>query len=306
MHRTLLLVLIAAGSPASTTCPAPREISNGARLDDLAAQYLGSARYAISIALATNSRTAEGFRSIDNPDDLSGISRVCVPSKSEARELERSWQAYTRAVDVARLPRTSAMDSRLVIITPDQPVNVVAWMTKDQVRRLKTASGAWVNTAPLEIWVTVENHLREFCRAFVGYQHPDETKLTRRLEQRLGLPPASGMTAFVRIRLNHPSPDVIFRPCIDPAADHANCAVGPPSQAAAAYQQWFYQQYYSSYGQSLIGEFPWTSLGYTFDWAWGTKRASEFVRIGESEFVIPKGAPIQILEIVTTQQYCAP
>jgi hypothetical protein len=305
MRRVASLLLFVVGLRAATPCPEPRDVPSGSQLEDLALRYLGTSRYAISLALATNSRTADGFPYIANPDDLTGISRVCIPSKSEAQDLQRSWQAYTRAVDVARLPRRSEISDKILIIPPDQPINVVAWMRKDQADRLKTASGDWVSSAPSETWVTVENNLQEFCRRFVSEHRPDEAKLTRRLEQRLGLAPASAKTSFVRMRLDHPGPEVIFRPCVDPAADHAGCAVGPPSKAMPAYQQWFYQQYYSSYGQSLIAEFPWTSLGYTFDWASEPKTDSGFVRVGESEFVIHKDAPINILEVVTTAQYCA-
>ena len=277
----------------------------GANLEDLARSYLGNSRYSIAIALATNARTADGFPYIANPDDLTGVARVCVPSKSEARDLTRSWDTYERAVNSARLPRMSGIAKMLVTISPGQPVSVVAWARKDQVDRLKTTSGAWVSTAPSETWVTIEPHLQDFCRAFVRDRRPNEEKLTQRLEQRLGLSPASSKTYFVRMQLDRPGPAVIFRPCVDPATDHAGCSLGPPAKAPADHQRWFYQQYYSSYGQSLIGEFPWSALGYTFDWAPAPGNASAFQRTGESEFVIHMNAPIEILEVLTTSQYCA-
>jgi hypothetical protein len=305
MNRALLLCVFAAGTHAATPCPVPRNVPDGASLEALASRYLGSSRYSIAIALATNARTQDGFHYIANPDDLTGIAQVCVPSKSEARQLLRSWNAYEHAVNAARLPRMSGIGKTLVTIAPDQPVKVVAWERKDQADHLKTDSGEWVRTASSETWVTVEPYLQEFCRAFVRDHRPDETILTRRLEQRLGLAPASSKAYFVRMRLDHPGAGVIFRPCVDPAADHAVCSVGPPAKASPAHRQWFYQQYYSSYGKSLISEFPWTALGYTFDWAPGTENASPFQRTGESEFVIHEGAPIEILEAVTTSQYCA-
>ena len=305
MNRAFLLFVFTVGMQAATPCPAPGNVPDGASLEDLASRYLGSSRYSIAIALATNARTQDGFSYIANPDDLAGIARLCVPSKSEARQLLRSWNAYEHAVNAARLPRMASISKTLVTIAPDQPVKVVAWERKDQADRLKTASGEWVSTAPSETWVTVEPYLQEFCRAFVRDHRPDEMILTRRLEQRLGLAPASSKAYFVRMRLDHPDADAIFRPCIDPAADHAVCPVGPPAKAPPAHRQWFYQQYYSSYGQSLIGEFPWTALGYTFDWAPGTEKASPFQHTGESEFVIHKDAAMEILEAVTTSQYCA-
>jgi len=305
-QRALLLLALTAGLYAAVPCPVSRDVPAGASLQDLARSYLGNSRYAIAIALATNARTAAGFPYIANPDDLTSIARVCVPSKSEARDLARSWDAYERAVNSARLPRMSGISKMLLTIPPDQPVNVVAWVRKDQADRLKTASGAWVSTAPSETWVTIEPHLQDFCRAFVRDHRPNEGKLTQRLEQHLGLSPASSKTYFVRMQLDHPGLAVIFRPCVDPATEHADCSLGPPAKAPAAHQQWLYQQYYSSYGQSLIGEFPWTAQGYTFDWAPTPGHASAFQRTGESEFVIRRNAPIEILEVVTTSQYCAP
>jgi hypothetical protein len=303
--RALLLSALAAGLQAAVPCPTPADVSAGARLEDLARRYLGDPRDAIAIALATNVRTGDGFSYIANPDDLGGVARVCIPSKSEARQLRRSWEAYDRAVNAARLPRISDVGGKLSTIAPDRSVDVVTWVRKEQAGRLKTASGDWVSAAQSEMWVTIEPHLQEFCRAFVSERRPDEARLTERIEQRLGLSPASGKSYFVRMRLDHPGPAVVFRPCVDPAADRTGCTVGPPANAPAAYQLWFYRQYYSSYGQSLIGEFPWTALGYTFDWAPGGGKGSAFQRTGESEFVVQKDAPIRILDVVATAEYCA-
>ncbi|MBV9506173.1 MAG: hypothetical protein JO323_14330 [Acidobacteriia bacterium] len=307
MTRALLLLLSAAQFAGAAPCFSPRDVPNGAHLDDLALRYLGSSRYAVAIALATNARTDEGFPYIASLDDLTGVSRVCVPSKSEARDLERSWRRYVIAVNAARLPQISDVSNgSLLVISRDQPVDLVSWVRKDQADKLKTADGSWATAAPFETWVTVENHLQQFCRAFVRDHGPDETKLIRRMEQHLGLPPAGSKSYFVRLELEHPGPDTIFRPCVDPATDHAGCGAGPPSKAVPSYQQWFYQQYYSSYGQSLLGEFPWTSLGYTFDWGPAAKPGSKFARTGESEFVVYKNAPIKVLGVVPTAQYCAP
>jgi hypothetical protein len=284
-----------------------RDVPPGASLEDLAKQYLGNSRYAISIALATNARTGEGFRYIGNPEELTGVARICIPSKAEAHRLQRSWDVYENAVVAARLPRRAAASRALVVIPPDEPVTVVAWVRKDQADRLKMPEGDWIKAAPADTWVTVEPHLREFCNRFARGHAVDDSKLTQRLEQRLGLSPASSKAVFVRMQVDRPGPETIFRPCSDPVASRGNCSTGEPkADSGEAYQNWFYRQYYSSYGQSLISEFPWTALGYTFDWAPpenGT-RAARFARTGESEFVIRKGAAVTVLETLPTMQYC--
>jgi hypothetical protein len=81
--------------------------------------------------------------------------------------------------------------------------------------------------------------------------------------------------------------------------------LGPPSdQVGTSYQEWLYRQYYSSFGQSRLNSYPWTALGYTFDWAPGPQHG--FERFGESEFVIRKGAPIEVLRADDTVSYCRP
>jgi len=304
--RTWAWLLLVTASRAASVCPNPQVAAAGVSLEDLAKQYLGDSSYAISIALATNARTADGFNYIANPDTIAANARICVPSMAEARHLRQQWEVYERAVEEARLPRTTSINSALVSIQPDQPVTTVAWMRADQVTRLKSANGEWVGTLASDTWVTVEPHLQEFCRAFVRDHKPDEAALTERLEQRLGLSPASSKTYFVRIRVERPLTLLMFRPCPDPDPSKKDCSLGPPLQTPPQYPLWFLNQYYSSYGQSLISEFPWTALGYTFDWATDSRKASRFERFGESEFVIRAGAPVEIVGKETaTAEYCA-
>src|ERR1700723_1108188 len=81
--RAILAFAFATALHAAAPCPLPRDVQPGVSLESLAAFYLGSSRYAIAIALATNERTGDNFPYIANPDDLTGIPRVCVPSKPE-------------------------------------------------------------------------------------------------------------------------------------------------------------------------------------------------------------------------------
>jgi hypothetical protein len=145
--------------------------------------------------------------------------------------------------------------------------------------------------------------LKEFCRAFARAHDGNPDELTLRLEERLGLPPAAGDTTFLRIRLRQATAKTIFRPCSDPATAKAHCEAGPPSEKDnPEYAPWFYKQYYSAYGLPRPNLYPWTGLGYTFDWAQGSD--GQFLRYGESEFVIPRGAPIEVLGSMSTAEYC--
>lgn len=270
-------------------------------LAQLAGRYLGNPRYAMAIVLATNSRTDQHFDYIGEPDVLSTNAHVCVPSKKEARQLLKTWESFGRAMDTARLPRAVNQSPSLVTVGSEQAVDVVAWKREDQVQRWRNGPGTWINTARDDIWVTVEPSLKTFCQKYVREHHPSSGALTLRLEQHLGLAPASNKASFVRIHLEHTPADAFFRPCVNPATDRPACVPGPPS----ANQDWFYKQYFGAYGKGLMDEAPWTALGYTFDWAPLAGHAREFTRVGESEFVIRKGAAIEIRGAISTAEYCS-
>ncbi|MDJ0931962.1 hypothetical protein [Breoghania sp.] len=137
-----------------------------------------------------------------------------------------------------------------------------------------------------------------------GAGHGDDLQgLTLRLEQRLGLPPHSAKTAFVEMEVEKPGdPTRFFRPCVSPDVTTSSCQLGlPPScplpgsgndaEACHAHRD-FYLNQYSSYGVALPTGYPWTSFGYTFDWAFdtpGVEGETDFVQYGESEYVIAKG-----------------
>jgi hypothetical protein len=97
--------------------------------------------------------------------------------------------------------------------------------------------------------------------------------------------------------------DHLFRPCASPSVHSSTCAPGPPAAAGGnTYKLWFLNQYYSSFGTAMPHSYPWTALGYTFDW--GVNDSGDLIRYGESEFVIPQGAPIHIESVTSTQDYC--
>jgi len=199
---------------------------------------------------------------------------------------------YKQAIREAVQPREQDVSLLLFTVDPSKPVRVVTW-TKEKKMSLFMKDGKPVMTAPGDIWVTIVPEVRNFCRG----AGPD---LTLRIEQRLGLPPGAGYTDFLELEVE-PSLTNLFRPCGAPSTTTHTCTAAPPASADTPYASWFYRQYYNSYASQY--QYPWTSLGYTFDWA----RYSDgtFVRYGESEFVIPSGAPIKVIASASTAAYCA-
>jgi hypothetical protein len=309
MSRRIAIALLILAIPSvfgAAKCPLERPVSPGDTLPGLADFYFGDTRYWSAILLATNSRTPQGFPFLANVNDIGKAAKVCVPDLPEAQQLRSQYEHYLRAVHETALPEPWQVVGKLVEFPPDRELHVVGWNRDDQLRTFRGPGGSFVTTAPAELWVTVEPHLRDFCTEFTRSHGANLDQLTLRLEQHLGLAPASNKVGFIRIRLAHPTADVIFRPCMSPVTSSTNCPTGPPRDAGDNHRNWVYRQYYSSYGQSQIGLFPWTALGYTFDWAPGAPGKGEFERYGESEFVIPKGAPVEITGTVSTAEYCRP
>lgn len=143
-----------------------------------------------------------------------------------------------------------------------------------------------------DVWVTAVPELRDFC---TNYQ----TKypyLTLRLKQLLGLPPDTVKSRFVEMWVY---PYDLFRPSPDPEiSDHEAELTFPESKfltVSDEYINWFNEQKAGSYGQD---GYPWTRLGYTYDWG------NPDSEVGLSEFVISNGSIIEVNGSYTLRDYC--
>ena len=71
-----------------------------------------------------------------------------------------------------------------------------------------------------------------------------------------------------------------------------------PDGAAAEHVAWIENLQGSSYGEK---GYPWTRLGYTYDWAPDAKS-----EVGLSEFVARKGTTVVVESIASQVDYCDP
>ncbi len=325
---SLAFICVSLGSQVSPSyaqsgCLATPDIFPATTLAQLAEFYYGDLDYQYAIMLATNARVGSGFPFVVDPFQLPQATtgakpKLCVPELAEAETLRNRYDTYLKAIAQMALAVPDDVSHALDPIPPGQPVTVATWIRADQVKRYRGPGGGWVDTLPSDTWVTEEPHLKEFCTHFADTNGADPDLLTLRLEQRLGLAPHSAKTAFLSFTIANPDPATnIFRPCASAAIDTTTCAIrtsaddtcGDPQQAKSceAHNLFFYKQYYSAFGTARPTGFPWTSLGYTFDWAQGPADASghaDFVRFGESEYVVPQGTPIKIVGAAKTAEYC--
>jgi hypothetical protein len=176
-------------------------------------------------------------------------------------------------------------------------------------------------------WVAVPGQVQQEC-ARLQCEHMNVRKLDLQLKQLLGLPPDADYRYISSFWVR---PADIFRPCTDPRVASPSCpetvATATPDapipttlgQVTLADFLWTQTNYAwrlpdvlrpahsvscafdfanTSAGQCL--GFPWTRLGYTYDWTPGVADHE-----GITEFVVPKGTSA-ILEGVGSQRQAFP
>ena len=154
-------------------------------------------------------------------------------------------------------------------------------------------------TETYEVWITAAPQLKQFCQRHLA--SGSKTPLSRRLEQLLGLPPDSGHKFVVELWV---SPQDLFRPSADAeVTDHESELQFPDVpgvfSVSETYQQWYQQTKSRRYKPKAGPPYPWTRLGYTYDWG------NPETRVGLSEFVIRKNATLTVKSVTTTEQYAA-
>jgi hypothetical protein len=142
-----------------------------------------------------------------------------------------------------------------------------------------------------ETWITLVPQMQAFCRAYRG-----PLDLETRLEQLIGLPIDAGKTKVVQMWAR---PEDLFRPCADPGIVDFECQ-GNFSQSAYVtiapeYIAWFEQLEKDSYTDD---GYPWTRLGYTYDWN------SETPKFGLSEYIVRANSMVWIDSVAATADYC--
>ncbi|MFM2043784.1 MAG: hypothetical protein RLY86_2360 [Pseudomonadota bacterium] len=147
------------------------------------------------------------------------------------------------------------------------------------------------------IWVTPVPQLRTLCQAVPG----DTTTKVERLKQWLGLQPTGSYARVVEMWVR---PDQLARPCPDPEVTDGACTLDTAKAGPgvdAGYVAWFAANYQPSY---RYNGFPWTRLGYTYDWAPPGDTVNPLRPVGGSEYIFAPKAAYTISGRYTVQEYC--
>jgi hypothetical protein len=150
------------------------------------------------------------------------------------------------------------------------------------------------------VWVTAAPQLQEFCRSLPG----DAAARLTRVKQWLGLRPDAAYDRVVELWI---APSDVVRPCPDREVADSQCSLdngkaGEPVDEPG-YAAWFTGNYRFSYRD---GGYPWTRLGYTYDWAPASARSQPDRHVGASEFILRPGVSYTIASRSSFAAYCAP
>jgi hypothetical protein len=232
-------------------------------------------------------------------------------------------QEYLAAVQDAQVATAKEISRNLIAIGPGSNNNSVRLHWDGVPGKSRVLVLTWTNRPFYDnavgqdyilpedatVWVTVVPELKHFIA-----RHPWEITPLR-IEQLLGLPPDNGKTKFVEIWVN---PKDLFRPSPDPeTTDHEAELRFPTSHSrfvifndqmrivewdaekgadvSYSYRKWFLHRKNTIYSGNY--PYPWTRLGYTYDWG------NPMNHVGMSEFVILGGSTIGIKSVIPNDEY---
>ena len=217
------------------------------------------------------------------------------------RKLLKDNVLYEQSIRNAIYPEKAKIYDKLVPIVKQNPnliwktfggedyILVVTW--KQNISYYEQyLDSAFYDTGSYPIWITTAPELKQRMH---GVKAKD---VYRRLIQLLGLPPNSVYSYFVEFWVK---PADLFRPCPDKEITDTKCETCFPKLADPEHISWINENRISRYYQcDIVNQYPWTQLGYTYDWNPGNKR-----HIGLSEFVIGVNKKIVVKDIYKTDDY---
>ena len=220
------------------------------------------------------------------------------PQPPPAQPAACTQESYDAAVRDAVEATQEEVTTGLWAITPSN--TRLSWNEDQSMVRMVawTTFGGYAtgdNTLSREIWVTAVPQLKELCKTL-----PDDAARIARINQYLGLPPANESDngrLFVEMWVK---PGDMFRPCPDPEIDDTTCGLQFPAGVSSAHKTWISNNYASSYGFWQSTHYPWTGLGYTYDWC-----SQDTKHVGASEFVVRPGSVINVTAVIDRNTYCA-
>jgi hypothetical protein len=232
-------------------------------------------------------------------------------------------QQYTAAVATTAIPRPAAINRQLTALVPatedlrwqEGKLLMVTWAP---LKFYQDKEPGKPFTLAVDSWWTAAPRMQQWCQRL----ELQGDALHLRIAQRLGMPRSAPNDGFVEVWVE---PRHIFRPCPDPEIQDHECQVeipmaapfqptaGEPPWACSGAQvgeafvkvqdshlEWMCNTWRGTHGQvNPLEGYPWTALGYTYDW--GSDN-----HVGFSEFVSLKGTEVIFHDRKPQEAYCTP
>ncbi len=231
---------------------------------------------------------------------------ACAPRQlSKPYKESKIISLYSHSIGDAAKPQPWEVEKKLIKINKEsqgliwkeingeQYILASSWK-KDTTHYFNDNVTGTYNTSNYPIWVTIAPELQGVCKS---KRFGRKEGLDLRLKQLLGLPPNVEKNYFVEFWVR---PQDLFRPCLDSEISDVNCTLAFPEDGSEEHKKWINDLRIASYyNADWDKNYPWTQLGYTYDWHPKNKN-----NVGLSEFVIGKNKEIIVNRIYTTTQYC--
>jgi hypothetical protein len=226
---------------------------------------------------------------------------ACQSSKKISQHKYDDRTLYQQAIQNAMSPGPDKEYKNLVAINNENEnlvrdtmngeeyILVVTW--KQNVSYYQPyIDSPYYNTGKYPIWITTAPELLQRMK------QENAENADMRLKQLFGLPPNSIFNYFIEFWVK---PSDLFRPCPDKEINDKQCELCFPVNTDSSHILWINENRISRYYQcELYKEYPWTQLGYTYDWNDQNKS-----HVGLSEFVIGTYKNIRVKAVYTTNDY---
>lgn len=136
------------------------------------------------------------------------------------------------------------------------------------------------------VWTFTDKEIAKYADELEKSQDRD-----LRLQQIIGLSPDSEYSTFTGLWVN---PDDVHRPAYQTDPMKGDMAVEVAEDMDEDFKNWFDDNILDSY---FYGAYPWTRLGYTYDWADNGKE------YGLTEFLVDKDAEAEVAFTETTDEF---
>ena len=227
-------------------------------------------------------------RQISKTYDLSKIQHIYIVSVGDAAK-PQPWEISRNLISIKK-ENTNLVWKE---IKGESYLLVSSWKT-DTTHYKNDPKSGFYNTYKYPIWVTVAPEVQNICQA---KKFGRKEGLDLRLKQLFGLPPNVEKNYFVEFWVK---PQDLFRPCPDSEIADISCGLAFPENVSDEHKKWINNQRLESYyNRTWDKNYPWTQLGYTYDWHPKNKKHR-----GLSEFVIGANRDVIVNHVYTTAEYC--